>query len=551
MTGNRHIPFLSCCISLAAPIFSVPARSILSYRSTSLIPKAAEMRRHTSFMDNMGAMNGLNGHSYVDLWYGYATELKNIFVPSGELDNDLSIYVAPLTSASITIGPGVPEAITNCDIHRLGDMLLPPHSPIFSPGSSYSRRLYRHLRSVPFVSVFAGVSYRDVKKLTSAQSTGSQNQEVLYDLENARVRHMDATNRFLDCRREAFAKYLQDPEVPKYQFEDWHRSFYTPYQTAKFEMELAMQTFLEIAAAYYGEHAWDLWATKEKLIRALSGKIDFPYNMETSSQQITKEQVLNPSATELDPKHISYVPSYTIDSSFRVLTDNWIKTANDPGNRSFEIKFRVSSSPQGANLGAPKWDDLGFDHGAPHDQLVLTTNFNAGHGQQSENFGLDHKSHNGLQHGYEDGEREITVTLSASNAKVFSINPGIWDLPDFAKEYPVIRDPSSSDLRDSLVQVTRVLLGYRVELLVQTDQHFYSKLSNGLKTVQEYHGSANLLGVDIAPEATPSTVSFDEIKTDDNNYTICIPARDDTQLTLMGLMGKKLKIPENPTSEQN
>ena len=88
----------------------------------------------------------------LDLWYAYATRLKRIFIPSDDpLDHNLRIYMASLTSTGVTIGSSIPDAVTNSDIYRLGDMLLPEENPVFNPGASFSKRLKRYLDSVDVV----------------------------------------------------------------------------------------------------------------------------------------------------------------------------------------------------------------------------------------------------------------------------------------------------------------------------------------------------------------------------------------------------------------
>lgn len=95
--------------------------------------------RTTSF----SKMNASPGD--LDLWHAYLVQLKTFF-PFSDQDGS-RVYVAPLTSVGISIGQTIDPSIVNNDIFRLGDLLLPPESPIFFPGPSYSQRLLRFLQS--------------------------------------------------------------------------------------------------------------------------------------------------------------------------------------------------------------------------------------------------------------------------------------------------------------------------------------------------------------------------------------------------------------------
>lgn len=80
-----------------------------------------------------------------ELWHAYLRAISDYF-PFSEKPDGYRIYTAPLTSFGVTIGRAIDPAIINNDLFRLGDLLLPPDSPVFLPRLSYSQRLRRYLK---------------------------------------------------------------------------------------------------------------------------------------------------------------------------------------------------------------------------------------------------------------------------------------------------------------------------------------------------------------------------------------------------------------------
>ena len=89
-----------------------------------------------------------------DLWHVYAKELGRWFsYDEAGHEQGKRIYTVPFTSTFITVGLDVSEPVRNHDLFRLGDLLLPPNTPVFMPKSSYSARLLEYLQCVSIVSV--------------------------------------------------------------------------------------------------------------------------------------------------------------------------------------------------------------------------------------------------------------------------------------------------------------------------------------------------------------------------------------------------------------
>ena len=144
------------------------------------------------------------------------------------------------------------------------------------------------------------------------------------------------------------------------------------------------------------------------------------YNMVTASTQVTHAQVTETSTTPpvVDPSTITYQPTYNIDSSFRAVTEAWIATAGQQGKEPFKLEF----SAGGCSHPDKEWENVGFesvrhssDDVAPILPLFTTSQACDG-------------NHNKLKTslGDEGHDSRVTVTLTASDAKVFNINSGNW-----------------------------------------------------------------------------------------------------------------------------
>jgi hypothetical protein len=88
-----------------------------------------------------------------------------------------------------------------------------------------------------------------------------------------------------------------------------------------------------------------------------------------------------------------------------------------------------------------------------------------------------------------------------------------------------------------------------VSITIQTDQKLYSIIDQGLTKAQKLNGTATLFGLNVGAESTNSVVGFDQIRRDSETRTITIPPRDNSQLTLLGLMGRKLKASPRSVSD--
>ncbi|KAI8685423.1 hypothetical protein NCS55_00214300 [Fusarium keratoplasticum] len=448
-----------------------------------------------------------------ELWHAYLRAISDYF-PFSEQPDGYRIYTAPLTSFGVTIGRAVDQSIVNNDIFRLGDLLLPPDSPIFLPRLSYSQRLRR--------------------------------------LEKTKEKLTEATNDFIKCRHQAYGAYLADPAYIKppagasttaesqAQFNSWAKTFYPSYQLASLHKDAASQEAYEAHLEYYGPQTASLWNDRVQLDYAfVANSLNKPYNMPTSTGQVTLDEIVG-SGSPPAPLDITYQPRYNIDDKFSEMALSWVLNAKNGNNKPLEITVRSSSvSP----AKPADWNDLGFSKIslAKHDEILARVPLFTAHTHEASTP----TNQPNLQVGLEDKRTSVEVTIQASDAAVFTLGPDqSWDIPDITTRYPRLRAEAPGDLYQPLVLVTHVFLGYQVSVTMTLDENTFEKIDQGINKCQDHGGTASLFGLSVGPRSTDSMVGFEQIKRDPSINTIHIPPRDNSQLTIIGLMGMELPAPK-------
>ncbi|KAI8679325.1 hypothetical protein NCS57_00210200 [Fusarium keratoplasticum] len=467
-----------------------------------------------------------------ELWHAYLRAISDYF-PFSEQPDGYRIYTAPLTSFGVTIGRAVDQSIVNNDIFRLGDLLLPPDSPIFLPRLSYSQRLRRYLQFV-------------------TTPPGRQNADTLARLEKTKEKLTEATNDFIKCRHQAYGAYLADPAYIKppagasttaesqVQFNSWAKTFYPSYQLASLHKDAASQEAYEAHLEYYGPQTASLWNDRVQLDHAfVANSLNKPYNMPTSTGQVTLDEIVG-SGSPPAPLDITYQPRYNIDDKFSEMALSWVLNAKNGNNKPLEITVRSSSvSP----AKPADWNDLGFSKIslAKHDEILARVPLFTAHTHEASTP----TNQPNLQVGLEDKRTSVEVTIQASDAAVFTLGPDqSWDIPDMTTRYPRLRAEAPGDLYQPLVLVTHVFLGYQVSVTMTLDENTFEKIDQGINKCQDHGGTASLFGLSVGPRSTDSMVGFEQIKRDPSINTIHIPPRDNSQLTIIGLMGMELPAPK-------
>ncbi|KAF5705050.1 hypothetical protein FGLOB1_8190 [Fusarium globosum] len=457
-----------------------------------------------------------------ELWHAYLRAISDYF-PFSEKPDGYRIYTAPLTSFGVTIGRSIDPAIVNNDLFRLGDLLLPPDSPVFLPRLSYSQRLRRYLKCVVVPS-------------------GQQDADSLTRLEVAKEHLKQATEDFIKCRAQAWEAYISDPlHIAKgsgqVEFDDWIKEFYPSYHIISLCKDAASQAAYETQLHHYGPQTASLWNDKVQLDRAFrTNSLNKPYNMPTTTAQVAHEAVVGSKAETPLPLEIMYQPRYNIDARFMETAMGWVINAKNPNNKGIEIKFRSNSYHKPKK--APDWNDLGFSKVTleNHSEVVPRMPLFTAETQEKPTSTTTPTYRVGL--GADNAS--VKVTIKASDAAVFPIDPdSSW-----------LRADAPKDLFDPLVLVTHVFLGYQVSIKMKLDESSFNRINEGLSKCADYGGTASLLGLSLGPQSTDSVVGFDQVHRDPNAKTLTIPPRDNSQLTLIGLMGMQLGAPKPESSSK-
>ncbi|RSL96387.1 hypothetical protein CEP52_011515 [Fusarium oligoseptatum] len=484
---------------------------------------------------NMSAAKSGVKAADAELWHAYLRAISDYF-PFSEQPDGYRIYTAPLTSFGVTIGRAVDPSIVNNDLFRLGDLLLPPESPIFLPRLSYSQRLRRYLQ---FVST----------------SPGRQNAETLARLERTKQQLTEATDEFIKCRHQAYGAYLADPACIHPQagapttvdaqalFNSWAKTFYPAYQLASLRKDASSQEAYDAHLEYYGLQTASLWNDKVMLDQAfVANSLNKPYNMPTCSSQVTNAAIVGAAGPPAPPVplDINYQPRYNIDDKFSQAALSWVLNAENGKNKPVEITVRSSSiSP----AKPADWNDLGFSKIslAKHEEILPRVPLFTAHTHDAPTP----VTQPNLQVGLGDRKTSVEVTIRASDAAVFALGPDqSWDIPDITTRYPNLRAEAPSDLFHPLVLVTHVFLGYQVSITLKLDEYTFERIDNGINQCENKGGTASLFGMCVGPQSTDSMVGFDQVERDPTSQTINIPPRDNSQLTIIGLMGMELPAPK-------
>lgn len=144
------------------------------------------------------------------------------------------------------------------------------------------------------------------------------------------------------------------------------------------------------------------------------------YNMPTSTAQVTQEQVIGQPSPPIKPEDIKYEPRYDIDATFTNLVTNWVKNAHNPHNAPFVLTFSASGSSQNVRN---HFTDVGFQDKDLHLEKTKATPalplFTATFHDQ---MGTPQRP-SLVTCIPPSSEASVTVTITASDAAVFSVTP--------------------------------------------------------------------------------------------------------------------------------
>lgn len=140
-------------------------------------------------------------------------------------------------------------------------------------------------------------------------------------------------------------------------------------------------------------------------------------------------------------------------------------------------------------------------------------------------------------HSYEQPCRKCSGAINDDSS--------IRDVPDLRNLYPTLAPGAPSNLSKGLVKTERVLLGYAPGITVKFDAKTYHAATSIFSSSLSAGGSVTLFGFvvggSVSGEARSSGSSqFQDVKFDDQSFSITVPPVRSSYPCLVGVLGKKL-----------
>jgi hypothetical protein len=444
-----------------------------------------------------------------DLWKVYANKLQESFLQGLELGPKNRLYIPPLNAQAILAGKHVEAPVTNFGVHKAGDALITANNPLFTPSNdSYADRCLEYLQSV---------------QLDTNSDAG-----LLQVLEDKRKEMLEAAKEFRKLKAEIQKAWTQSDEKKdgKIAYADWVNDNYPEWQSIKGAMDAAAQLYDNVDIQVHGAGAKTLKQAKDNLINALNA--------------------LQPSACNMPVKDALsgagglavYAPKYNIDQGYPLAVQEWINTAADPSSSDPSGKATIRFSSKDSNR--YDWESLGFEKTQVNASGGFWPFFSATYSYGSEEKHDDIKAS-------ESGSK-LDVEISANGIKSFAISPdSIWNPGNVKDKWPNLVEDASPHLVDPMVQVSRVVVGYNVQLKVTMDKNTYEKVTSSAENAAKHDASAtaslfgfrlNLGGSGSFEES--NSVNWSNVTKRDADYTLVIPAANDTMPVLLGVVGTVL-----------
>ncbi|KAF5249521.1 hypothetical protein FANTH_5214 [Fusarium anthophilum] len=367
-----------------------------------------------------------NGGSKL-IWKAYALALQAHLTTQDDLDNSTkAIFVASPGLFDIPAGEFAPQQITNDHIFRRTDCLQNTRSPFYtSDGESYFDSRRKYLQAI------------DDDAMVSSDVTGSIS-KLRSEVEQAQDRSAQAYLRDLNL----YQKLAAMAESELTDFEAWGERFGIYYTWAKSEQK-RLESDYTLAATKTSSSvglvlaAFDL--ARDNLTLRLGS------NMPCSNMDIPSAIGRTQTPFVIPADQIYYRPLYSINGIDRRV-DSWVG-AQEGGREEVELDLDL------ANAKAASWASLGFpnlDHDPLYDTKVFDTT-----------------------------SPDVALSFKAGGMQAFDVDRGFWDVSAAARSQlgSAVGNKGSSG---KLMKITRVLLGYKVEIRMSCADGKKSQLSDAL-----------------------------------------------------------------------
>ncbi|CVK86383.1 uncharacterized protein FMAN_06332 [Fusarium mangiferae] len=367
-----------------------------------------------------------NGGSRL-VWKAYAIALQAHMTTQDDLDNSTkAIFVASPGLFDIPAGEFAPQQITNDHIFRRTDCLQSTRSPFYtSDGESYFDSRRKYLQTV----------HDDA--MTSSDVSGSSS-KLRSEVAQAQDRSAQAYLQDLDL----YQKFAAVAGSELTNFEAWGEKFGIYYAWAKSEQK-RLESDYTLAATKTSSSVGLVLAAFD-LARDTS-TLRLGSNMPCSNIDIPSSTGRAQTPLAVPTDQVYYRPLYSINGIDRRV-DSWVG-AQDGGREEIELDLDLSHAKTAS------WASLGFPN-LDHDPLYDTKVVDA-------------------------TSPDMTLSLKAGGMQAFDVDRGFWDVSAAARSQlgSALDNGGSSG---KLMKITRILLGYKVEIRMTCADGKKSQLSDAL-----------------------------------------------------------------------
>ncbi|KAF4980573.1 hypothetical protein FZEAL_3445 [Fusarium zealandicum] len=395
------------------------------------------MRPTTLMAASKGVSSLLRNGGTKLVWKAYAIALQAYMTTEDNLDNSSkAIFVASPGLYDMPAGEAVPQEITNDRLFRQADVLQDKRTPFYmSDGDSYFDSRRKYLQSIHDDAVTLSDVSDSISKLRS-------------EVQQAQDRSAEAYLRDLLLYDRAAA--IAGPELTN--FEAWGERFGVYYAWAKSEQQrLEMEHALAVTKTSSGVGlavaAFDL-AQDTSTLRLGS-------NMPCSNAEIQSSVGHAQSLPTKSSNEIYYRPLYSINGVDRRV-DSWVD-AREGGREEvcLDLDLADAKTTTWASLGFPDLDN----------DPSYETNFISA------------------------ATSDVKLSLKAGGMQAFDVDRGLC-----AAARSQLGSVASIEPRSSrLMKITRILLGYRVEIRMTAANDTKNQLPDAL--LSNSGGEKNLLGM--------------------------------------------------------
>lgn len=455
------------------------------------------------------------------LWFNYYRQIVNQLVGGGgTLGPDAVVYVAPITSQGIAGGDWIPTEVTNNQLFRVADSLLPPDSPVYLPGSTaggYVRALQKYLN---WVQLNGNPSQANKIRLTNAL--------------NALNASIEAFSREEDAAYEAFDKWKRRNPTSTINFITWTQTNRPSYFTKWQDQQGAAANVAQLNLEINGNDAV-VWGQQIQALSNSLGPIATDgLTMDTVTADLTNIQANLDAARQGKPPNtavrgVIQRPNYSMQG-YKDQVNEWVN--------NFSNQKPTTISFSSASAGSSSWSNYNFQ------------NINANGGFSTSWFFFSARASiddttvsNTLQFNSQTASVQVKITFTA--LKTFEVAPGLWDVPNVRKMYPNVREGCPPEIISNLVKTEKLLVGYGPGIEVTMDATSYSSAFDMYSRSTSTSGSVSIFGFCISAGASAnaqrtSVTSSSNVQWNSATNSVTIKPQNDLYPVLVGVLGRRL-----------